>query len=166
MTQREIRLVFSPPSAPHFEGAWERLIKLAKPALNRVLNGHITSEEILTTVMSEVEALLNGRPLTHLSVNASDPEALTPNHFLLARASANVAPDTVCDADFVSRKGWRIAQVLATQFWRRWLTKYLPNLIERKWLQERTNLKMDDVVIIVTSKSPRGLWPLGRVIRP
>ena len=64
-------------------------------------------------------------------------------------------------------KGWRTVQSLATNFWRRWQKEYRPQLIERrKWLSGKANLQPDDVVIIVTSNSPRGHWPLGRIVKP
>ena len=87
MSQREISWKFSPPAAPHFGGSWERLIKSAKAALKIVLNGYSTTDEVLSTAMTEVEAMLNARPLTHVSVDATEPDALTPNHFLLGRPS-------------------------------------------------------------------------------
>jgi len=92
LARRHVEWRFSPPSAPHFGGTWERLIKSAKSALRIVLNNRSVSDEVLNTAMVGVESLLNGRPLKHVSVDPTDPIALTPNHFLLGRANANLPP--------------------------------------------------------------------------
>ena len=79
---REIRWHFSPPAAPHFGGVWERIIQSAKSALRIVLEGRTVNDKVLLTAMSCVENLLNGRPLTHVSVEPDAEEALTPNPFV------------------------------------------------------------------------------------
>jgi hypothetical protein len=55
---------------------------------------------------------------------------------------------------------------MSTHFWRRWLQEYLLNITDRrKWLFNKKNLAVDDVVLVVTPNSPRGHWPNGRVTR-
>ena len=66
--QKEIEWRFSPPSAPHFGGVWERLVKCCKSSLTHVLNGRTVSDEVLYTAFVEIESLMNGRKkeiLTH-----------------------------------------------------------------------------------------------------
>ena len=129
MAQRNVEWHFSPPSAPHFGGVWESLIKSAKSALKTVFKNRTVDDEILRTVLVEVESLLNGRPLTHISVDPDEPEALTPNYFLLGRAASNIPPDILLPSDFISRKRWRNAQVIVDHFWNRWLKEYVPSLM-------------------------------------
>ena len=109
LTQQEIEWHFSPPSAPHFGGIWERIVRSCKEALKFTLNARATSDEVLTTVFAEVESLLNGRPLTHLSVDPNDSEPLTPNHFLLGRPNPNLPPDVIVESDISSRRRWKTA---------------------------------------------------------
>ena len=165
-SNRGIEWHFSPPAAPHFGGVWESLVKSAKSALKSILNMRSLSDEVLQTVIVEVESLLNSRPLTHISVDPSDPEPLTPNHFLLLRASPNFPQDVIQDYEITSRRRWRAAQVMVNHFWQRWLKEYLPSIIERrKWLQSRANLKEGDIVLIADPNTPRGQWPVGHIIR-
>ena len=86
ITDKGIDWVFNPPHAPHFGGVWERLVKSAKNALLVALIDDPVTDEVLHTVVVDVEALLNSRPLTHVSVSPDEPEPLTPNHFLFGRA--------------------------------------------------------------------------------
>ena len=167
MVQQEIEWHFNPPAAPHFGGVWERLVQSCKRAIRAVVGKQILTDEVLLTVMAEVEALLNSRPLTHVSTHLSDEEALTPNHFLLGRPSPNLPPDIFVGKEISSRRQWRQTQVVTNHVWKRWLKEYVPNLLQRrKWTTQARNLQKDDLVLVVDPDSPRGVWPLGRVIRP
>ena len=89
-------------------------------------------DETLLTFMAEVESLMNGRPLTHVSTDYRDEEALTPNHSLLSRGNPNVPPDIFNDKGLCSRRRWKDAQVMTQHLWKRWLREYLPALTERR----------------------------------
>jgi len=136
MTARGIEWHFIPPSAPHMGGAWERLVKSIKVALSSTLKETAPREEVLQTLMVEAEYTVNCRPLTHVSLDPDDMEALTPNHFLLGSSSGAVEiPGVFVDSDLVLRKWWRRSQKLADNFWRHWVREYLPTLTRRtKWL--------------------------------
>jgi len=166
MAKSNIEWHFSPPAAPHFGGVWERLVRSCKAALRVVLKNTSVSEETFVTVLAEVEALLNARPLTHVSFDPESLEPLTPNHFLLGRANPSNAPDITTEKDQTSRRRIKVAQALTEQYWKRWLKEYAPSLTERKkWLRQRRNLQVDDVVLVVDNQSPRGTWPVGRVTK-
>lgn len=56
-------------------------------------------------------------------------------------------------------------QYLACVFWKRWLREYIPLLQKRqKWQSKTANLKKNDVVLVATENTPRGQWPLARVV--
>ncbi|XP_076395364.1 uncharacterized protein LOC143265692 [Megachile rotundata] len=84
---KRVKWVFNPPDAPHMGGAWERLIRSVKTALNVILREQAPSEEVLSTLFAEAEHSVNSRPLTHVSLDPRDKEALTPNHFLIGSSS-------------------------------------------------------------------------------
>ena len=158
----KIQWIFNPPSAPHFGGIYESLIKSMKRAMSRILSGADVNDEELTTVLIEVEHLLNTRPIS--IKNDTDPEdrqALTPNHFIISIVEGN--------DQFTSRKEktqcrWRRVQELSNQLWKRWMEEVVPNwAIRQKWLEQREPIKEGDVVWILDRKNPRGTWPLGKV---
>ena len=84
---KEIAWMFNPPAAPHMGGAWERLVRSVKTALKAVLKEQVPADETLHTLFVEAEALVNSRPLTFVSVDPDDLEALTPPHFLPGSSS-------------------------------------------------------------------------------
>ena len=61
----------------------ERLVRKCKKAMYAVLGNRSFIENVLSTTMCIVEQTLNARPLTPVSSDVNDLEALTPNHFLL-----------------------------------------------------------------------------------
>ncbi|XP_045033882.1 uncharacterized protein LOC123475353 [Daphnia magna] len=68
MVKQEIEWHFSPPLAPHFGGVWESLVKSAKVALEAIVESSPLTEELLRGFVIQAESLLNGRPLTYVSV--------------------------------------------------------------------------------------------------
>ena len=151
---------FNPPSAPHFGGVHEALVKSAKRAIYAILSEADVTDEELQTAFCGAESLLNSRPLTIPSSDARDEPPLTPNHFLTGRAGEHTS---MFDGD-TTKQRWRRVQLLVTHFWRRWMREFIPALNRRpKWTSEVENIKVDDVVIVVNQDTPRGQWPLGRV---
>ena len=85
LLQEEIDWKFNPPAAPHFGGAWERLVRSCKKAMYAVLGTRSVTEDVLSTTMCLVEQILNGRPLTPVSSDVSDLNELTPSDFLIGQ---------------------------------------------------------------------------------
>lgn len=157
----ETRWKFIAPGAPNQGGAWERLVRSVKSALTTTLRERAPKEETLITLLAEAEHAVNSRPLTHVSVHPDDPEALTPNHFLLGSSSGLPYTGVCNEAD---RRTWRTAQALADSFWQRWLQEYLPTLVPRLDQHGRHEaVNNGDLVIIADPLLPRNVWPRGIV---
>ena len=128
-----------------------------KSTLRNILKEHIPCEEVLRTVLVEAEAIVNSRPLTFVSVDPNDEEALTPNHFLMGCSSPLSPPGIFKKEDLASTKRWRTAQILVDHFWKRWVREYLPCLTRRvKWLQPTKPIDVGSIVVIVDPTLPRG----------
>ena len=166
LTQQNIRWCYNPPGGPHMGGCWERLVASAKRVLRVVIGDRLVTDEVLATVLAEVEHMLNSRPLTYVSSTAGDPQALTPNHLLLGREFPNLPPGAFSEEDLTTRRRWRHAQQIAEHFWRRWSKEYVPTLMKReKWTRDTRQLQVDDVVIVADNNAPRGRWPIARVTK-
>jgi len=165
MANRGIQWNFIPPHSPHMGGTWERLVQSIKKSLYAILQCQAPRDEVLLTLLTEAENMVNSRPLTIVSSDPDDPEAITPNHFLIGTSGNAQQPGTFDDKDLCLRRQWRTAQRLADHFWRRWLKEYVPSLIRRsKWQDPVDPLKIDDVVVLADGDGPRNTWPLGRVV--
>ena len=150
----------------HHGGVLERCIRTAQKILSALLKQQTVDDECLHTLMCEVESIMNGRPLTKVSDDPNDLEALTPNHLLLLQPGPSLPPGVFDQTDMYTKRRWRQAQYLSNVFWRRWLKEYLPELQRRqKWNKPRRNFVVGDIVLMVDENSPRSSWPLGRVVR-
>ncbi|KAJ8017951.1 hypothetical protein HOLleu_44328 [Holothuria leucospilota] len=153
MHTRQCEWHFNPPSASHFGGVWERLIRSVRRILHGILREQTVNSEVLHTVLVEAESILNSRPLTDISPNSDDEEPLTPNHLLLLRKGPEAPIGSV---EPYSKKRWLQAQYLASLFWTRWRREYLPLLQKRhKWTIPKQNVKVNDVVLLVDASIPR-----------
>ena len=165
LKQRNVKWVFNPPYASHMGGIWERVIRSIKRILSALLTSQPTTDDSLITLFSEVESIVNSRPLTPVLQDPEANEPLTPNHILLMRPSPSYTPGVFSESDNYVRKKWRQVQYLTDQFWRRWRREYLQTLQTRqKWHNVEQNYSVGDVVLLHDDSSSRGRWPLGRVI--
>ena len=83
LLQKEVQWIFNPPAASHHCGIWERCIRTTRKILNTLLNEQVLNDEGLLTLMCEVEAVINGLPITKVSEDSRNLEVLFPYHFLL-----------------------------------------------------------------------------------
>ena len=164
LARRGVRWHFNPPAASHQGGSWERIVRSVKRTLLAVAGGVSSmSDETFTTYLTEVERILNNRPITKVAADSRDAEALTPNALLKGSLDPSLPMGSFTKADGF-RKSWRLTQLLADQFWSRWLRDYLPSLQQRqKWLNPERNLTVGDVVLVIGEHSQRGQWPKGLV---
>jgi len=115
--------------------------------------------------MCEVKAILNSRPLTKVSDDPNDLQALSLNHLLLLCAGPECPPGIFAKNDQFSQKRWRRVQYLSHMFWKRWTKEYLPSLQKRmKWSEFQRNVDAGDLVLVVDDSTPRCSWPLGRIL--
>ena len=122
-------------------------------------------DDELSTLFCEVESIINNRPLTEISSDPNDLEALTPNHLLLFNAGITYPPGLYKDSECYSKRRWKQVQYLTELFWKRWRSQYVVNLQKRqKWCNEKKDLKIDDLVLVTDVALPRNQWPLGRVV--
>jgi len=120
----------------------------------------------LLTAFAELEWPVNSCPLTEVSSDMDDLEALTLNQFIIGRGTLNSPPGVFVDKEMLSHNRWCQAQVVATHIWNWWLREYLPGLVTcKKWLQPTANVKIGDLVLVSEYAVPRGYWPLGRIVK-
>lgn len=157
---------FIPPRAPHFGGLWEAGIRSTKHHLRRVVGDQTLTFEELTTLLCQIEACLNSRPLCPLSTDPTDLVALTPGHFLIGEAPAGVPELPSREDNRPPTSRWRLVSAMRDSFWRRWAQEYLHHLQQRtKWKDRKANLQPGTLVLVRDDLLPPTKWALGRVTK-
>ena len=133
-------------------------MRSCKKAIFVILSSGRLTEETLSTTMCLVEQVLNARPLTCATSDPDENEALTPNRFLLGRASVSPVVGVVKPDDFNLRRGFRQSLSHVSWIWKRWLQEYVPQLQRRHmWFSDSTcNICVGSFVWVVDSGSPKG----------
>ncbi|GFQ67374.1 uncharacterized protein TNCT_718081 [Trichonephila clavata] len=68
--------------APWWGGFYERLVKTIKDILLKILGNALLTFEKLSTILSEIEVIVNHRPLMYVENDLGEPEPLTLAHYL------------------------------------------------------------------------------------
>lgn len=165
LSTTEISWKFIPPRSPHWGGLWEAAVKSAKSHLTKIIGNSCLTFEELSTVLSQIEAILNSRPLYPMSNDPTDLSPLTPGHFLIG-APLTAYPDRDLSTIPVNRLTfWEQCTKMNQEFWKRWSTDYLHRLQHRpKWCKASNNLQLNQLVLVQSEDRPPLNWPLARVV--
>lgn len=167
IAQEGIEFRFVPAYSPHFNGLAEAAVRSAKHHLKRLLQlTHFTYEEMATCV-TQIEAILNSRPLTPLSTNPLDFSALTPSHFLIGRSLMSVPNPQVTDASISRLERYQRVECIKQHFWKRFNIEYISNLQQKTKWPASTNgdIALGSLVLIKDKALPPLCWSLGRVAK-
>lgn len=162
--QKGINFHFLPCYSPNFAGLAEAGVKSMKFHLKRVMQTSSLTYEELNTLLCQIEAVLNSRPLMPLSTDKNDFSCITPGHFLIG-APLNSYPEQ--ENSCLSRlQSWKICNNLKHSFWKEWKNNYLNILQSRpKWTDVHPNIKVGSLVILKDDNVAPLYWPMARVIQ-
>lgn len=162
--KEEIKFSFNPPGSPHFNGLAEAGIKSVKTHLARVVGSQRLTFEEFSTVLTQVEAMLNSRPLTPLSTDTADLTVLTPGHFLTLEPLTALPEENFLEQTISPLHRWKMLQRMHQDFWKRWSLEYMHTLQQKsKWCKDHTNVCVGTLVLIVDEQTRPALWKLGRI---
>ena len=162
---------FNIERAPWWGGFFEHMVRMSKRCLKKMIGRAQLTYDELVTALTEVEAVINSRPLTYISTEDLD-EPLTPAHLLIGRRLLSLPDHHVREDDFevlpehLTRRMIFLNKII-DQFWKRWRKEYLLELREAHRYGGRTlntsPLAPDDIVLVHDDNRPRGFWRLARV---
>ena len=173
-----IKWRFNVELAPWMGGFYERLIGLVKRSLRKTIGRRLLTTVQLQTLLKEIEAVLNSRPLVYVGDDINSNIPITPAHFLALNPKIGIPQIEISeDKDFQPAESttekllqmWKKGQRLLDMFWKSWKHEYLTSLRERTQTCLKTGRvhseflpKINDVVI-VKDDTTRGNWKFGKV---
>lgn len=164
LLKNRIEWSYIPARAPHF-GGWESSVKLVKHHLKRVLGEVRLTFEDFNTLIIEIEAVVNSRPLWSLPTKPDEYDPLTPGHFLVFRP-LNALPEGSVDHLPINRLDqYQYLQRLLSDFWKLWSREYIHSLqVRKKWLESKPNIRKNQIVLIAEDNQLPTQWLMGKVV--
>ncbi|XP_055585236.1 uncharacterized protein LOC129738077 [Uranotaenia lowii] len=160
----QITFKFIPPRSPNFGGLWEAAVKSMKKHLRCTVGNVILYHDEFVTLLTQIEACLNSRPLTQLSTDPNDLDVLTPGHFLIHRPLKAIPEPSLEEISLNRLNRWQQTQEYVRRIWKQWQSEYLSGLQPRtRWTTQRDNIKVDTMVLLKDENLPPLKWKFGRI---
>ncbi|XP_045456869.1 uncharacterized protein LOC123666892 [Melitaea cinxia] len=141
ITRMGIKWHFNAPSWPSAGGLWEAAVKSLKYHIKRVIGEQRLTFEEYSTLLSQLEACINQRPLCAMTEDPDDLNCLTPSHFL-----TNGPHLAFYNTETDLRTRWHLTQRLFDDIWKKWRLEYLTQLsVRSKWRLPQENIKINDI---------------------
>lgn len=116
-------------------------------------------------MLTQVESILNSRPMSPMSADPNDLNPLCPGHFLIGRPFTTPATAQLDNVAVHRLTRYQRIEQIRQHFWTRWSKEYVSELQCRtKWRSNKADLQPNTLVIIKDDNSPPLKWSLGRII--
>jgi hypothetical protein len=116
------------------------------------------------TILTMIEACLNSRPITPLSIDPTDLSALTPGHYLIGETLMSPPQHDVTDVPTTRLSRYQVLEKLRQHFWTRWSKEYLHQLQQReKWHKTRQPPPLGHLVLLREDNLPPQHSIMGRI---
>lgn len=165
LAMQKIEFLSIPPKGHHQGGIWEAAVKAFKHHFKRIVGNFTPAWDEMRTIVCQIEACLNSRPVTPTMDMAYEEPALTPGHFLIGRSLKAVPQHNYQEKRQTYLERWQICSQIVQTFWTRWrneaLCKYYPRY---KWREIEESVKIGDIVLLIEKDFPPCDWGLAVVI--
>ncbi|KAL6735613.1 hypothetical protein Aduo_006035 [Ancylostoma duodenale] len=183
--QERLQWKFITPFSPWKGGFYERLVGSVKNALKKTVQKAILTSKTLETLVTEIEGVLNSRPLTPIGNTNSAEEVRILRPIDLLQPHADVAPfikstNTKSSTYAVSAStetkeyvnSWfQTATENLNTFWNVWQKEYLQALVEKHQQSKtykfgaKTCPKEGQIVLVKQECTSRTEWPLAIILK-
>ena len=173
MLENLVEWKFITPRAPWVGGFYERLVGLTKTSFKKIIGKEIVKRADFETILPQIEAALNNRPLTYISDDVRDLDPITPSKLVrgynLRLFPISIDSEYIDDPSFGTRDHLTKCLIhrcnLVKRIWSRWQHEYLVTLRERYCANTRGNYsaKVGNVVLI-HDDCPRVFWKMGKIV--
>ncbi|XP_058840481.1 uncharacterized protein LOC131695965 [Topomyia yanbarensis] len=164
LAQQGISWQFIPPRAPNFGGLWEAAVRSVKTPLKQEIGVRQLSHEDFITLLVQISAALNFRPLAPLSDDPLDFDALTPAHFLIGTAMKALPERDLRSIPTNRLAHYQQRQQMFQHYWQRWSKEYICELQTSNKHLQPSPIRIGSIVVLREDNLPPLRWPLARII--
>jgi hypothetical protein len=169
LAEKRITWKFIVERALWWGGFWERLVRSVKRPLKKVIGKSSLSVDELQTILTEIEAVINARPITYVyGDDESVSYPLMPSDLIYGRritTQPNSSHHEVVSTNNSLTKRIRHHKNVLRQLTTRWRREYLTSLREQSTIKSKSSKSREvakgDVVIIKADSTPRAFWRLA-----
>ena len=155
---------------------WERLIRVLKNCLYKVIGRSKLTYFQLLSSLSNIQLAINSRLLTYYRSSSESLEFITPNSFLKLHGNSSLTlrgndNDVWIDDEsqpLLEKKTLELQEEIIENFKKLWYESYLlslrelsRNLYQNSW---ENRIKVGDIVLIKAINKPRPFWMMGKVL--
>ena len=178
LLNQRIKWRYNLPKVSWWGGLFERLVGMPKRCLKKIIGKTRLPYDELLTAVTEVEGILNSRPLTYIQSD-DIKEVLTVSHLLTERKLATlpeISELKIYDDDeyyeqldtrehFTKRASY-LSRILKN-FWKKWRKDYLVDLCEhhrnKVERSRKTKMSVGDIVTVHEQGLKKGFWKIRRI---
>jgi hypothetical protein len=119
----------------------------------------------MSVILSEVEGIMNNRPLAMVNDDTDDLTPITPAELIMGRRMDLLPDPNIQKNETKFSHLWRKRQQVLNAFWKRWKNDYLLNQdVRKKWKTPSTEDLLHRLILIRDDNMARNEWKLGRVV--
>ena len=171
LVRKGVKWQFIVDRSPWQGGAWERLIRSVKRCLKKVIGRAYLMQIELSTILAEVEAVINCRPITYMYDDVDGIFYPLTSSQLINGRNLSLLPhdryyEMISTYESLSKRA-KYHKALLHQFSRRWKEEYLTGLIEvyrPKDKQQEPNISVGDIVPLKDDSKKRAFWNLCKIL--
>lgn len=145
------------------------MIGITRRILNSIImqtSPSCVTHGVLSTLITEVTAIINARPLVPISSDPEEPFLLTPASLLTQRRLLTLLLQEPLTTNISTASSGGKCSIWLTLFETDWTREYLPTHQSRsKWQDKHPNLKKGDLVLLKDNQVKRNEWQMDLVTK-
>jgi hypothetical protein len=162
---KTIEWFFNTELAPWANGLCERMVRSVKTPLRKIVGSAKLTFRQLSVILTEVEGMVNNRPLSSVTDHPDDLTPITPAELIIGRRMCQLPDPNPQKSTTPINHLWKKRQHTLNAFWKRWNHDYLlEQNVRKKWPAPSEENLLNKIVLIRDDTLSRNVWKMGKIV--